>query len=183
MATKKPEAEGADDLLGGTPPADDLLAADAKPTKAKGKAGKAPSKAAKPAGKAAKPAGKATPAKPASKPAAKAAGKAAPAKGKPAEGEGKPAAKAAKKAAAKFPKAPKGGGARGVRGQGAFYPDPAIMEPLKKQVAQVKKAMTTKELAEKFNVKTWQARLAAADLVKNGKGKLEKSGSVLVYTP
>lgn len=114
------------------------------------------------------------------KPAAKAA------KGKPvakAAKADKPAAKAAKadKPAAKAPRTPSG--PRGAKGTGKFYFPVEEMEALQKKVSSLKKPTSTKEIAEKFEVPTWRARLAAAALVKNGKGTLEKSGSVLVFTP
>lgn len=185
MAKKSPAAtEGAtpdteaEDLLGGEPK-DDLLAADAKPSKPKKAATSKAKGTAKAANGAAKPAAKATAAKGA----------------KAANGAAKPTAKASKAAAngaangatkpakAAKPKAAKSGEARSIRGSGKFFPDPAVMDPLRKQIASLKKPLTTKEIAEKFQVLTWQARLGAVGLAKEGKGNLAKVGSVLVYTP
>lgn len=149
-----------DDLLGGTPAAgDDLLGGDPAADKPAGK--KAPAKkAAKPAAKADKPAAKTAAAKPAKadKPAKEA--KAAPAK--------------------------KGARAVGVKGQGKFFfpVESDEFKDLRKKLAAKKGAISTKEAAEAYSTDTWKVRLVMAHMVnKEGKGTLEKTGNVLVYTP
>lgn len=178
-ANKKaaPVDDAADDLLGGSGDAapvgdaDDLLGgSDAAPkakAKGKAKAAKPAAKGAKPAAKAAKPVASKVPAKPAAKTAK---GKAAPAE--------KPA-KAAKPKAAKA----SGAGSKGAKGTGKFYIAAEELTALQKKIAAVKKAQTSKELAERFTVPTWQARTAAAALAKEGKGSLAKVGALVVYTP
>lgn len=118
----------------------------------------------------AKPKGKAKAAKPAAKVA------------KPVAKAAKPAAKAAP--AAKAPKADAAPRARGVKGSGKFAFPAEELAALKKQVGTLKKETSTKEIAEKFDVPTWRARLACASLVNHDKkGTLTKIGSVLVYKP
>lgn len=185
MSTKKDATadKEAEELLSGAPQDDDLLAGAGDTAKPKAKKAAVAAKTAKPAAKtakgaAAKPAAEAKPAKAPAEPKAKANGAAKPAAKPEAKAKTNGAAKPAKPA--KAPGAPK---AKGVRGQGKFYPDPAVMDPLRKQIAGVKKEISTRELAERFSVETWQARLAAAALAKEGKGSMSKVGSVLVYTP
>lgn len=158
MASKKSTA-ASDDLLGGAP-GDDLLGGDpaeAKParkTKAKAK----PAEAAP-----------AAEAKPARKTKAKAA--------EAAEPEAKPARKPKARAAAAE-------GDRTPRGQGKFYYAMEEKAALAKRISGLKKPMSMTELAEKFEVETWQARRAVNEiLVKEGKGTCEKVGTTLVYTP
>jgi DNA-binding XRE family transcriptional regulator len=62
--------------------------------------------------------------------------------------------------------------------------DPDEKDSLAKKIATSKKPISTKELAEKYEVPTWQIRRAIAEiLVPNGKGSTEKVGSSLTYTP
>lgn len=106
---------------------------------------------------------------------------------KPAAKAAKPAAKAAKadKPKADKPKAErKPAGPRGKRGEGKFFTPADVLEALQKRITkEVRKPTTTKEIAEKLEVPTWRARVAAAALVKSGKGSFEKTGSVLTYNP
>lgn len=100
----------------------------------------------------------------------------------------------AKKAAAKVPakkvvakKAASGNGATRVstaRGGGKFYFEPSAREALSKRIAKIGKAMTTKELAEKFEAPTWQVRLAGKDAVDLKLIKLgPKTGTTVTFVP
>ena len=101
-----------------------------------------------------------------------------------------PAKKAAGKDAAPAKKAPakkapaKDAVVRSERGAGKFYFDPEEKAALAKKIAASKKPISTKELAEKFEVETWKVRRAINEvLVPDGKGTVEKEGNALVYTP
>ena len=62
--------------------------------------------------------------------------------------------------------------------------DPDEKAALAKKIGAGKKPISTKELAEKFEVPTWQVRRAINEiLVPEGKGAVEKTGNVLTYTP
>lgn len=147
-------ADGDEDLLGGAPSgAEDDLLGGAAPA--------APAKKAKSK----------------SKPKAEAA----PAKKAPAKKAAAPKAEAAPAKKAKVKKAETV--ERSERGQGAFYFDPDEKAALAKKIGASKKAASTKELAEKHGVATWQIRRAIAEvLVPEGKATLEKVGNTLQYT-
>lgn len=109
-------------------------------------------------------------------------GKAAPAK----KAAGKPAAKGAKAAApAKKAAKPKAEATeRSARGEGKFYMTPEEKADLAKKIGTLKSPVSTKELAEKYQVETWKVRRAINEvLVPENKGKVEKVGNVLQYTP
>lgn len=113
----------------------------------------------------------------------KAAPAAAAKKAAPAAAKKTPAAVAkkvpAKKAAAKASD-------RGERGAGKFYfPVGSVeREKLKKTlVAKVKGAITTKQIAEKLGVPTWQVRLAAVEAAGEKLLKVKKDGATLTVSP
>lgn len=123
-------------------------------------------------------------------PKPKADKKAAPAKAKakPKAAPAKAKAAPAKPAKAKGAKAKSNGasGARGTRGEGKFYfpvgsPE---REKLKKTlVAKLKGPGTSKQIAEKLSVPTWQVRLVAKEAAGEKLLKVKKDGGTLTISP
>jgi len=104
--------------------------------------------------------------KPAAKPAAKAAAKKAPVK-----------------VAAKTAKAKNGASDRSARGEGKFYFDPDERTKVKGRLKGLKAKASTKDIAAKLGIPTWQVRLAAKDLVAEKVLKMAKEGNVFMLMP
>lgn len=112
---------------------------------------------------------------------AKKATKAAPAK------KSEPAKKATKAAPVKkaAPAAKKKTAARGERGTGQFYfpEDDPVRQRIVKSLKALKSEITTKALAEKLEVETWQVRKSMRPLVAEKLLKLKKEGNLLLLVP